>query len=74
MTDDLNPLDEPVFCRRPQKDRYQVRFWSTPAEYESFTKACEKEGLYLQDVFNDFMCWFSMASREERLNIQEWAP
>lgn len=55
---------------RKKPDRYQVRFWSTPNIYGSFVSACEREGLLMQDVFNDFMIWFEEASMNKKLPVK----
>ena len=67
----MSALDGPVFMKRRANDRYQVRFWSHPADYQEFVRAVEAEGLVIQDVFNDLMIWFTKASLEKRLHIQE---
>lgn len=66
----IHPLEGPVFTKRPEKEKYQVRFWSTPEDYGAFSRACESEGLVMQDVFNELMIWFTQASLEKRLQIQ----
>lgn len=48
-----------VFKPKQKTERYQVRFWSTPNMYATFTDQCEREGLGISDVFNQFMLWFT---------------
>lgn len=67
----IDPLDGPLFHQRADRERYQVRFWGKPNEYAAFSAAVEKEGLVIQDVFNDFMNWFCMASAEGRIQKQK---
>lgn len=64
-----DPLDGPVFTKR-RDDKYQVRFWSTPADYSAFTEAARSEGLVLQDVLNELMIWFTSAHHAKKLHIQ----
>ena len=63
-------MSAPVFNKRQEKHNYQVRFWSCASDYETFVKAAKKEGLVLQDVFNDFMAWFCVASERGELSTQ----
>lgn len=67
-------VPELTFSRRKLKDKYQVRFWSTPERYEAFRAAVEKEGLVIQDVLNTLMNWFVEQSKVGKLQIQgeEW--
>lgn len=65
-----DPLDGPVFTKRPEKERYQVRFWSTPEDYRAFTEAVRAEGLVLQDALNELMIWFTSAHHAKRLQVQ----
>lgn len=69
-------MSEPVFTKRQGKDKYQVRFWTRNVDYEAFVKAAEKEGLVMQDIFNDFMTWFCLASNRGELStqVEEWKP
>lgn len=62
-------MSELVFTKRQEKERYQVRFWSTPSEYEAFTSAVRSEGLVLQDVLNELMNWFTKNALEKKLKI-----
>lgn len=68
-------LDEPLLSfqvrSKMESDKYQVRFWSDPKLYKEFTKACKKEDLKMQDVFNDFIEWFIEASKKKTLKIKE---
>jgi hypothetical protein len=66
----LSELAPPVFVKRQDNDRYQVRFWSNPAQYKMFTEECEKNGLIIQDVFNELMLWFIRESKAGRLRFK----
>lgn len=68
--EEISRAVEPVFTKRPDKDRYQVRFWSTSSDYAEFKNAAEREGLVLQDVFVDLMKWFVSASKAGHLQIK----
>ncbi len=72
----MSALDGPVFTKRAEKDRYQVRFWSSPQDYAAFTEAVQSEGLVLQDVFNELMIWFTQAHHEKKLTVcvKEMSP
>lgn len=47
---DFQPLEKP--------GKHQVRFWGNKDNYKKFTAAVKKRGLYISDVFNEFMTWF----------------
>lgn len=49
---------QPVFKRKTTKERYQVRFWSTPELYKEFIAECDRSNLQIGHVFCDFMRWF----------------
>lgn len=53
----------PVFERRTAKEKYLVRFWSSPDQYERFVAEVEKHDLVIQDVFNQMMNWFIQTSQ-----------
>ena len=53
------PLKIEDFSVRDPKGRYQARFWTSEEAYKNFKVECERRGLKLQDVFNQFIEWFS---------------
>jgi len=59
------------FTKRKDRNKRQVRFWSYPELYESFTNICDDKGLFIQDVFTDFMRAFVDANRNGNLKIKE---
>lgn len=51
-------LFEKVTKTRKLTVKRQVRFWSSLGTYKEFKKIAMDRGLFLQDIFNDFMEWF----------------
>ena len=64
-------VSPPVFQTQKPKDKYQVRFWSQPTLYNKFVCEVERNELVIQDVFNQFMEWFTQASEEGVLPKRE---
>lgn len=64
-------IEPPVFERRSPREKYQVRFWSKPDLYSQFSSEVERNDLVIQDVFNQFMEWFTNASRHGALPRRE---
>lgn len=65
MNTGIQNSDQPTFVKRPEKERYQVRFWSEPVAYAAFVREVQENGLVIQDVFNNFMEWFTFQSKGE---------
>lgn len=63
-------IEGPTFTKRKERDRRQVRFWAKADLYRDFTKAVEKEGLFLQDTFEDLMKWFISQSAQNKVNVK----
>lgn len=52
--------------RTDGEEKFQVRFWSTPQQYDDFKMAVVRRGLYLQDTFNQFMEWFVKEDKKQK--------
>lgn len=54
---------------RPRADKttkYQARFWTTEPQWRRFAVRAENDGLFIQDVLNQFMEWFVNRPMEEK--------
>jgi hypothetical protein len=65
--------EPPIFEKRSPREKYQVRFWSRPDLYSQFSNEVEKNDLLIQDVFNQFMEWFTDTSQQGALPKRETA-
>lgn len=58
MNDNLDLRLKQKAEQKQREEKYQVRFWSRPIKYQVFTDCCRRNGLTMQDAFNEFMDWY----------------